>query len=321
MEVFWLLCGLGVLIVGGEFLVRGAVSFSKVMKISPLVVGMTVVAFGTSAPELIVSLTSALQGNPGIAVGNVIGSNIANITLVLGLTVLIFPIVAEKQTKALDYPVMIFATALLCWFVSDGEIGRYEGMSMVVLLVGFTIYLVNYARRKSQAAGNQDWVEERKSESYWKSIFFLHMGFVGLYFGAEWFVDGAVGLADMLLYDNPQKDTIIGVTVVAVGTSAPELVASTVAAYRKETDISLGNLVGSNIFNILIVLGLTAAVKPTPVAPAVLNFDLWWVVGSAILLGLAIYLGKKIGRLKGLVLVLSYVAYIAWIILMLQGGE
>lgn len=315
MDVFWLLSGLGVLIIGGEFLVKGAVAFSKVMKLSPLVVGMTVVAFGTSAPELIVSFTSALAGNPGIAVGNVVGSNIANITLILGLTVLIFPIVADKQTKLLDYPVMIFATALLCWFVSDGTIGRYEGMSMVVLLIGFTIYLVNYARKKSQAAGNEDWTDERKKDSYWKAIFFLHMGFVGLYFGAEWFVDGAVGLADILLHDNPEKDTIIGVTVVAFGTSAPELVASTVAAYRKQTDISVGNLVGSNIFNILMVLGLTASVKPTPVTPEVLSFDMWWVVFAALLLGLSMYIGKRIGRLKGAILVLSYVAYIIWILL------
>ncbi|OFZ57402.1 MAG: hypothetical protein A3D92_21590, partial [Bacteroidetes bacterium RIFCSPHIGHO2_02_FULL_44_7] len=299
MDIFWLILGLAVLVFGGEFLVKGAVGFSKTMKISPLVVGMTIVAFGTSAPELIVSLTSALNGNSGIAVGNVVGSNIANITIVLGLTVLIFPIIADRQTKRLDLPMMLLSTLLLYFFVMDGLVERYEGIIMATILIGFTIYLINYARKKSIAEGNLDWEDERKTPSYWRAMFFMLVGFVGLYFGADWFVKGAVGIADLLLHDNPEKDTIIGVTVVAFGTSAPELVASTVAAYRKQTDISVGNLIGSNIFNILIVLGLTAVVTPTPVTPEVLGFDIWWVIGTALLLAAAILIGHRIGRLKG----------------------
>lgn len=319
MDILFLLLGLGVLVFGGEFLVRGAVGFAKVMKISPLVVGMTIVAFGTSAPELIVSLTSALKGDAGIAVGNVIGSNIANITLVLGLTVLIFPIVADRQTKVLDLPVMLIVTALLFYFISDGIVEMYEGMTMVILIALFTAYLINYAKKKSISEGNKDWEDERKTPTYWKSLLFLHIGFVGLYFGADWFVEGAVGLADRFMADNPDKDTLIGVTVVAFGTSAPELVASTVAAYRKQTDISVGNLVGSNIFNILVVLGLTSVVTPVPVEQEVINFDIWWVIGSAILLALMIYIGKRLGWLKGLILSLTYVAYIVIIILKVKG--
>ncbi len=319
MDILFLIVGLGVLVVGGEFLVKGAVGFSRAMKLSPLVVGMTVVAFGTSAPELIVSMTSALEGNPGIAVGNVVGSNIANITLVLGLTVLIFPIVADRQTKILDLPVMLGATALLYFFAMDGIVELYEGVIMVIIIIVFTAYLVRSARKKSMKEGNEDWEDERKTPSYWRSLFFLHLGFVGLYFGAEWFVSGAVGIADLLLHDNPEKDTIIGVTVVAFGTSAPELVASTVAAYRKQTDISVGNLVGSNIFNILVVLGFTSIAKPIPVTKEILQFDIWWVIGAALLLTTAILIGKRIGRLKGVVLVGTYAAYIVVILMKVQG--
>lgn len=319
MDVMLLLLGLGVLILGGEFLVKGSVLFAKVMKLSPLVVGMTIVAFGTSAPELIVSLTSALKGDAGIAVGNIVGSNIANITLILGITVLIFPIVAERQTKVLDLPFMLLVTWALFYVLYDGVISMVEGIVMVLMIIIFTAYLINYAKRKSQKEGNEDWEDERKKPSYWRALFFLQLGFVGLYFGADWFVEGAVGIADWLMADNPDKETIIGATVVAFGTSAPELVASTVAAYRKQTDISVGNLVGSNIFNVLVVLGITSIVKPIPVESEVLEFDIWWVIGSAVLLALTVYIGKRIGWLKGLILTGTYLAYILLIVLKVKG--
>lgn len=319
MDILLLIIGLLVLVFGGEFLVKGAVGFSRTMKISPLIVGMTVVAFGTSAPELIVSLTSALEGNPGIAIGNVAGSNIANIGLVLGLTVIIFPIVADRQTKRVDLPMMIFSTFLFYFFARDGILEMYEGIIMVAIIIAFTFGLIRYGRRKSIAEGNEDWVDERKTPSYWKSLLFLHIGFVGLYFGADWFIEGAVGIADVLLAGNPEKDTIIGVTVVAFGTSAPELVASTVAAYKKETDISIGNLIGSNIFNILVVLGITSIVKPIPVTNEVIEFDMLWVIAIALLLVVMIAVGKKIGRLKGAILLATYITYITIILLRVKG--
>ena len=317
MDYVFLLLGLVVLIFGGEFLVKGAVGFSTAMKISPLIVGMTIVSFGTSAPELLVSLTSALDGNPGIAVGNVVGSNIANIALVLGITVLIFPIIADKHTKRIDLPVMIFSTLLFVYFIQDGWIVMYEGIIMLVVIVAFTIFLIIKGRKQPAIEEVCEIVD--KAPKNWKSILFLFLGFVGLYFGADWFIQGAVGIAEEFLFDNPNKDVIIGVTIVAFGTSAPELVASTVAAYRKQTDISIGNLIGSNIFNILVVLGVTSIVTPLKVSNEAREFDLFWMVGIALLLVALIALGSKIGRLKGAILLSTYVAYITIILLRVQG--
>jgi cation:H+ antiporter len=317
MDYVFLLLGLVVLIFGGEFLVKGAVGFSTAMKVSPLIVGMTIVAFGTSAPELLVSLTSALDGYPGIAVGNVVGSNIANIALVLGITVLIFPIIADKHTKRIDLPVMIFSTLLFVYFIQDGWIVMYEGIIMLVVIVAFTIFLINKGRKQPVIEEVYEIVD--KAPKNWKSILFLLLGFVGLYFGADWFIHGAVGIAEEFLFDNPNKDVIIGVTIVAFGTSAPELVASTVAAYRKQTDISIGNLIGSNIFNILVVLGVTSIVTPLKVSNEAREFDLFWMVGIALLLVALIAFGSKIGRLKGAILLSTYVAYITIILLRVQG--
>lgn len=322
MDYIWLILGLGVLVLGGEFLVKGAVGFSSAMKISPLVVGMTVVAFGTSAPELLVSVTSAIQGNAEIAVGNVVGSNIANIALVLGVTVLIFPVIADKNTKSIDLPMMIGATFLFFFFAKDLEFDLFEGVVMVSIIVAFTYLLIRNARRKNVVGEDDDFTEEKKDPSYWKSLFFLLLGFVGLYFGAEWFIKGAVGVADVLLSDiEPgQRKSIIGVTVVAFGTSAPELVASCVAAYRKQTDISIGNLIGSNIFNILVVIGITSIVTPIPVKESVIEFDMLWVIGIALMLVIMIAVGSKIGRIKGAILLSTYVAYITIIVLKVQGA-
>ncbi|XOV68509.1 MAG: calcium/sodium antiporter [Fluviicola sp.] len=321
MDYIWLILGLGVLIFGGEFLVKGAVGFSSAMKISPLVVGMTVVAFGTSAPELLVSVTSAVQGDAEIAVGNVVGSNIANIALVLGVTVLIFPVVADKNTKTIDLPMMVGATFLFFFFAKDLEFDLFEGVIMVSIIVAFTYLLIRNARRKNVVGEDDDFSEEMKNPSYWRSLFFLLLGFVGLYFGAEWFIKGAVGVADQLLADiEPgQRKSIIGVTVVAFGTSAPELVASCVAAYRKQTDISIGNLIGSNIFNILVVIGITSIITPIPIKRSVIEYDMLWVIGVALMLVVMIAVGSKVGRLKGAILLSTYITYITLIVLKVQG--
>ena len=320
MDILFLIIGLIVLVLGGEFLVKGAVGFSSAMKISPLIIGMTVVAFGTSAPELIVSLTSSLDGTPDIAVGNVVGSNIANIALVLGITVLIFPIVADRQTKRLDLPMMLFATFLFFFFAKDGLLTLIEGVVLLLTIITFTIFLIRKGRKQSIGSGNDiDWTEEMNVSNYWRALFFLHLGFVGLYFGADWFIDGAVGVADILLPNNEHKEAIIGVTVVAFGTSAPELVASCVAAYRKQTDISIGNLIGSNIFNILVVLGVTSTVTPIPVSQELLEFDILWMIGVALLLVLLVAIGSRIGRLKGAIFLSTYIGYIVIIVLKVQG--
>jgi len=318
MGILILLIGLAVLIIGGEFLVRGAIGFSRTMKISPLVIGMTVVAFGTSAPELLVSLQSAVGGNPGIAIGNVVGSNIANIALVLGLTVIIFPIIADKQTMRIDFPMLLFSTLLLFYFSSDGLLSMVEGIILFSILVVFTTFLISNSRKKTEQDKLDLSTKETKTP-FWKSTSFLLFGFVGLYFGAGWFIDGAILIANYLLEGNANKDAIIGVTVVAFGTSMPELVASSVAAYRKETDISVGNLIGSNIFNILMVLGVTSMVRPLEVTQSVLTFDMVYMIGIALLLLFVLAIGKKIGRVKGVVLLLSYTAYIVIILLRIKG--
>ncbi len=320
MSYLFLLIGLATLIIGGELLVRGAVGFSKSLKLSPLVIGMTIVAFGTSAPELLVSLNSAMSGNPDIAIGNVVGSNIVNLTLVLGLTVIIFPIVAERQTKLIDFPVMMLATILFYLFSLDGIISFMEGCILFLIIVVFTVLIIRHSRRKTKLAEQTEMqTDEFEAMPFWKSGLFLLGGFVGLFFGAEWFIEGSVSIANVLLADNPDREIIIGVTVVAFGTSAPELVASCVAAYRKQTDISVGNLIGSNIFNILCVIGLTSIVKPIKVANQALNYDYIWMIGISLAMVLVLFAGKRIGRLKGVHLFGSYLAYVVVIVLKVKG--
>ncbi|MBD3639198.1 MAG: calcium/sodium antiporter [Crocinitomicaceae bacterium] len=310
MNYLWLILGLAILIVGGEFLVRGAVGIAKKAKISTLVIGMTVISFGTSAPELFVSIDAAMDGNPEIAIGNVVGSNIANIALVLGLTVIIFPIAAGRNSKIIDWPMMMLATILFFLFCLDLEIQVWEGAVLFGILIIFTVLLIRNSRRSmkkkaDQNKGEFDEISEVKDKVF-ISIGLTLIGLVGLYFGAEWLVKGAVGIAETA----GMEKRVIAVTVVAFGTSVPELVTSAVAAFKKETDISVGNLIGSNIFNIMAVIGITALVKPIEVEEATVNVDLWWVTGIAAALLPMMIIGKKIGRFKGVLLFATYVIYI-----------
>ncbi len=298
-----LILGLVILVVGGELLVKGAVTIANNFKISPLVIGMTVVSFGTSAPELLVSLQAALDGNPSISIGNVVGSNIANLALVLAITVLIFPIVAERQTKIVDWPMMLFATFLFYIFSLDNQVVFWEGAILVSILITFTFLLIRKSRKENKEIDDEELNENGSTP---KGLILLAGGLVGLYFGSEWFVEGAVSIAKAFNL----SDRVIGVTVVAFGTSAPELVASTVAAYRQQTDISVGNLIGSNLFNIMAVLGITSMVTPISVEASVLSFDMYWVIGIALAMLPILFIGKKIGRIKGLLLLATYITYI-----------
>ena len=310
MDFIILILGLVVLVIGGEFLVKGAVGIARNLEISPLVIGMTVVSFGTSAPELLVSLQAAAEGSPEIAVGNVIGSNIANLALVLGVTVLIFPIIVERQTKVIDWPVMMLATILFYIFLFDGVIELWEGLVLFSFLVTFVTWLIRRSRKESKLKID----EHVGKESTLLTVGYLMLGLIGLYFGSEWFVEGAVQIA---IYLGMSK-SVIGVTIVAFGTSAPELVASCVAAYRKQSDISIGTLIGSNIFNIMAVIGLTSIVSPIGLksedTSQFLNFDMYWVAGIALALLPMLYFGAKFGRLKGVVLLTSYIVYISIIV-------
>jgi cation:H+ antiporter len=319
MMYFWLILGLAILIVAGEFLVKGAVGLSIMMKLTPLVIGMTVVSFGTSMPELLVSVNSAVAGNPGIAIGNVVGSNIANIALVLGLAVILLPIVADKQTKKVDYPMMLIASVLFYVAAFDNMVERWEGIALFIILVVFITRMIRKSR-KSEKKRIAEITDEDVANTdgllpVWKSLTYLSIGLVGLYFGADWFVSGAVDIAKSF----DLSDAIIGVTVVALGTSAPELVASLIAAYRKQSDLSVGNLIGSNVFNILGVIGITAIVKPIEVKQEVMDFDMLWMIGIALFLIPMLFLGEKIGRVKGVILSLIYISYIVIIVLKIKG--
>ncbi len=303
MDVLWLIIGLVVLIFSGDYLVKGAVGIAEKFKISPLVIGMTVVSFGTSAPELFVSIKAAMDGSPDLAIGNVIGSNIANIALVLSITVLIFPIIVDRNSKIIDWPMMMFASILFYVFAMDGVISPFEGGILVTLLLIFTILLIRNSRKLNlQLDDDIDGAPTNMP----LTLLFLVGGLIGLKFGADWFVEGAKGVAKTL----GMSDKVIGVTVVAFGTSVPELVASGVAAYRQQTDISLGNLVGSNIFNIMIVIGITSLIMPIPVADSVMNFDMYWMLGISLALFPMMFIGKKMGRIHGVILLAAYVTFI-----------
>ena len=303
MDFFWLVLGLVILIFSGDYLVKGAVGVAEKFKISPLVIGMTVVSFGTSAPELFVSIKAAWEGSPDLAIGNVIGSNIANIALVLSITVLIFPIIVDRNSKIIDWPMMMFSSILFYVFSLDNVISTIEGVAMVSILLVFTILLIRNSRKL-----NFDLDEDIDGtpSNMGLTVLYLIGGLVGLKFGADWFVEGAKGVAKSF----GMTDKVIGVTIVAFGTSVPELVASGVAAYRMQTDISLGNLVGSNIFNILIVLGITSIITPIQVAESVMVFDMYWMLGIALALYPMMFIGKKMGRIHGLILLSAYITYI-----------
>lgn len=302
MEYLLLIGGLAVLIGGGEVLVRGSVGIAAKFKLSPLVIGMTIVSFGTSAPELIVSLKAALNGFPEIAIGNVVGSNIANIALVLGLTAIILPIPVAVATLRRDWPIMMIVTLLFFVFILNGMLDNWEGFIFVGLLLGYIIYQLKSSKSKEEET-------EVVKQHLLVSILLIAVGVVGLAFGADWLVQGAVTIAKNF----DVSEHVISVTIVAFGTSVPELVTSVVAAVKKQMDISVGNLIGSNIFNILAVLGITAIFKEIPISEAVISNDIFWVLGTSFLL-LPLMLNYKISRWKGALLFLCYLLYVFFLL-------
>ena len=317
MNYLILILGLATLIAGGEFLVKGAVGIAKKAHISSLVIGMTVISFGTSAPELVVSIKAALSNNPEIAIGNVIGSNIANIALVLGITVLIFPIVVDRNSKIIDWPMMMLASVLFYLFAYDNVIAVWEGIVLFTILMAFITFLIVDSRNKTkrEAAAREEHLEEvAKTIHPMISIGYVLLGLVGLYFGAGWLLDSAVSIAT----DLGMSKSVIGVTIVAFATSVPELVTSGVAAFKKETDISIGNLIGSNIFNIMAVIAITAIIKPIPVEQSVIDSDFIWMLAIALALFPMMLIGRKLNRFKGFLLAGSYIAYIAIVLINLK---
>lgn len=309
-----LLAGLLVLIKSADFLVAGASSIAARLGISSLVIGLTIVSFGTSLPEMLVTMVSGLRHNADLAIANVIGSNIANVLLVLGIAAIVRPLTVHNSTVVSEIPFSLTA-ALLVGFLANAalfssipelSISRLDGGILLFFFVLFMIYVYKISREKSGDVKDESLeFGSRRASAY------IALGIIGLYFGGDWVVDGAVGIAQLL----GVNDALIGLTIVAVGTSSPELVASAVAAYRKQSDIAVGNVVGSNIFNLLWVLGLTSSLVELPFE-VISNTDLVMVIASSalIIVSLAISRNNTILRTHGIVFVSLYVAYIVYVI-------
>lgn len=306
MDIFYFFLGLVLLLLGGDFLVKGSVALAIRMRVSMVVIGLTVVSFATSAPELIVSVYSALTGHPDMAIGNVIGSNIANISLVLGLTALVYPLSFKKRLYQFDIPVMLTACVLFAIFLfTNALLEAWEGFVFIVMLGLLTLYLIQKSRKQELLSKEVN----VNSISLFKLSFYLVSGGTCLYFGSHFLVNGASGLAREI----GLSERIISVSIVAFGTSVPELAASIIAALKKQKDLSIGNLIGSNIFNVLAVLGITSIVKPIAVLDeSLITNDIWWMLGISVLLYPLMFLFKKdhFGRVEGLVLLMVYTIYI-----------
>jgi cation:H+ antiporter len=306
--VIKLLAGFILLFFGGDWLVDGGVALARRFRISPLVIGMTIVAFGTSAPELLVSLISAIKGSAGIAIGNVVGSNIANIGLILGLTALICPIETDNSKVIRHGSIMIAASLLLMVFALKSGITRIEGLTLFACLILFTTISVRKGRTQPQEADIDS--QEGKSMTVLAAIGLIVLSCAMLAFGADILVDGATTIASAI----GVSDKVIGLTIVALGTSLPELAASVAAAFKKQMDISIGNIIGSNIFNILCVLGVSTSIKPISLEFRDYANDLIWMMGFSVFIIIFTTMRKKKGRLgrtAGILFLLAYAVY-AW---------
>ncbi len=302
-SILWLIAGLVLLVLGGDYLVKASVGLSFKLNISKMVIGMTVVSFATSAPELLVSLQAALEGSPAIAINNVVGSNIANIALVLGVTAIITPITVDKSFYKLNWPVMVLFSLMLYYFLwNDNVLSREEGIILFLSLLVFLVILL----KSSKGVKLPEEVDDKLAiVAYPKIFLWLAIGSIALYFGSDWLVAGAKDLATKI----GVSKAVISVTVIAIGTSVPELAASVIAALKGEKALSIGNLIGSNIFNIASVLGLTSIVTNIEVTDSkILTNDIFWMLAIAVALLPLILLPKKfvVTRFKGVLLLVTY---------------
>lgn len=308
-----LVAGFTLLVYGAELLVRGASALAVSIGISPLVVGLTVVAFGTSAPELAVSVLSAWHGQAGIALGNVVGSNICNVLLILGLSAAVAPLVVARQIVRLEVPIMIGTSMLLILFALDGMVARWEGALLFAGVIGYTVWTVRRSRRELREQAGEAADDAPPASSRSRQLLEILGGLVLLGVGSKLLVDSAVTIARHF----GVSDLVIGLTIIAVGTSLPELATSVLASMRGQRDIAVGNVVGSNIFNILSVLGLTALVAPAglPIPPAALTFDLPVMLVVAIACLPVFLAGHRIARWEGLLFLGYYVVYVLFLVL------
>lgn len=323
MTFIYLIAGLLLLVAGAEVLVRGAAKLAAQFGIPPLVIGLTVVAFGTSAPETAVSVQAAWNGSGDLAIGNVLGSNIANVLLILGTTALIAPLVVSRQLIRLDVPIMIGASLLTFALAWDGELSRLNGALLFSGVLIYTTFLIISSRRSNEATDEDEFAKEfglhetPKPYAWLINLGLLIAGLVLLVGGSNLLVEGAVGLARAL----GLSELVIGLTVVAIGTSLPELATSVLAAFKGERDIAVGNIVGSNIFNLLCVLGLASLVSPQPisVSPNALAFDFPVMIAVAVSCLPIFFAGYRINRWEGLLFLAYYAAYTLYLVLFATG--
>lgn len=307
--------GFFLLIKGADLLVDGSASIAKKLKISNIVIGLTIVAFGTSAPEFIVNIFASVQGNSEIAIGNILGSNIANILLILGISAIIYPISAKKNTVLKEIPFSLLAIVALGLMANDALIDgaatsgitRIDGLILLSFFVVFLYYTFGITKIEEDIAE-----DEIKVMNYGKAIVFILLGLAGLVVGGKWIVDGAVKIAESFNV----SQSLIGLTIVAIGTSLPELATSAIAAYKKQTDIAIGNVVGSNIFNIFWILGASAIIRPLPFNESS-NGDIMMTMFASIALFVIMFIGKKhvIERWQGVFMVMAYIGYIVFLVL------
>jgi cation:H+ antiporter len=311
------LVGMAILAAGGEALVRGAVSLARLLRVSTAVIGLTIVAMGTSAPELAVSLLAAAQGKGDIAIGNVVGSNIFNVAMIVGLAALAIPLVVHLTAIRLEWPFMFVILAVGMLLARDGVVDRLEGAFLLVALAVFSGYMVRVARAESASSGGGEIeaaVESRTVRSANAQVAIdaglVALGVGLLVAGASVLVRGAVAIAELA----GLSERVIGLTIVAAGTSLPELATSIVAARKNQPDIALANVIGSNIFNIAGILGVVALVTPQSVNAEVIRFDMWWMLGYALILWPIMRTGWRVSRLEGGLLVAGYGVYL-WMLL------
>jgi len=309
--VILLLLGLILLFIGAEGLIRGSSALALRFGISPLVVGLTVVAFGTSSPELVVSINSSLEGNGGIALGNIIGSNICNIALILGTSALIKPLIVQAQVVKREIPIMIAVSILLFILSLNNEISRLEGLIFFAGIIVYIIISIYLSKKEKNSEVKKEFEENitKQGGKLWKSVVFVIAGLGLLAVGAKIFVDGAVVAAERM----GVSQVVIGLTIVAIGTSLPELITSVVAAFKNEADIAIGNIVGSNVFNILSILGVTAIINPVSTSDAgLIDFSLMLL--TAILLLPLSWSGYKLSRWEGGFFFAGYVIYMLYLL-------
>lgn len=310
MTYLFFVIGLSLLVAGGELLIRGALGLARHWGISPMLAGLVIVGFGTSAPELVVSVKAALSDQPAIAVGNVVGSNIGNILLILGLCAVIFPLTVNKAQIQRDGSVMLAATLLFCLFSVGGALQPWQGGVMLLLLSAYLVYSYR-ADRQAGTPSAELHRHEAEELSRIPSRFLLMAGFVvaglaALIGGAQLLVNAAIKMA--AAWGVPEA--VVGLTVVAVGTSLPELTVSVMAAFRRHADVAVGNILGSNVFNLLGILGITSLIGELPLSAQMIHFDQWVMLAAAGLLLLFLYTGQRLSRWEGAIFLLAYVGYV-----------